>query len=145
MSAGSWPTLLNNLWVLADLTEAQKTKKQKTTTTTFQLSSRCRSTLQVSIVSRVLHSCQLSRFCRDYPGLFSLSRIPPGLLTCNRISRNSYISPHNFFQELLHKLATHLTTTTTESCTVMHSQQVWIELTDYRSNTRNRVPVIRST
>ncbi len=44
----------------------------------------------------------------------------------NRISRKSYISPHNFFQELLHKLATHLTTTTTENCTVMHSQQVWI-------------------
>ncbi len=41
--------------------------------------------------------------------MHSLSPIPPGLLTCNRISWNSYISPHNFFQ-LLHKLATHLPT-----------------------------------
>ncbi len=29
--------------------------------------------------STILHSCQLSRFCRDYPGFLSLSRIPPGL------------------------------------------------------------------
>ncbi len=76
----------------------------------------------------LLHSCKLSRFCRVYPGFFSLYRIPPGLLTCNRISKNSYINPNNFFQELLHKLATHLTTTTTESCTVMHSQQVRVEI-----------------
>ena len=36
-----------------------------------------------------LHSCQLSRFCWDSPGFLSLSRIPPGFLSCYRISRNS--------------------------------------------------------
>ncbi len=30
-----------------------------------------------------MHSCQLSRFCRDSPGFLSLSPIPPGLLSCN--------------------------------------------------------------
>ena len=51
-------------------------------------------TTQMSLLQKEscdIHSCQLSRFCRDFPGFHSLSRIPPGLQNLAGISRNCKI------------------------------------------------------
>ena len=40
------------------------------------------------------HSCQPSRFHRESPEIFSISRLPPGLHICNSISRDCYLSLH---------------------------------------------------
>ena len=38
--------------------------------------------------------CQPSRFHRESPEIFSISRLPPGLHICNSISRDCYLSLH---------------------------------------------------
>ena len=44
--------------------------------------------------SSQVHSCQPSRFHRESPEIFSISRLPPGLHICNSISRDYYLSLH---------------------------------------------------
>ena len=53
--------------------------------------------LHVFITSQSLYqmcSCQSSRFHRESPEIFSISRLLPGLHICNSISRDCYLSLH---------------------------------------------------
>ena len=47
-----------------------------------------------SLLLIIMHSCQPSRFHRESPEIFSISRLPPGLHICNSISRDCYLSLH---------------------------------------------------